>query len=157
MKEAIQQKNDKVAKYNLSHIYIYEYQTEKFINESIKLLIESSNDGFSPSRELLFMILIQKHGLNIDKIEEEITNHTNNSHELVSYIFEQIEYHDFDDETSLHDLYHKYENIDFLYNTIFIPILSSSIIKKEIKEERTNENTGFEITSDFYEGFSIDN
>ena len=53
IEEAIQQANDKVSMYNLSHIYIYHDNNTKRIDKSIELLIRSCLQGFNPSIMLL--------------------------------------------------------------------------------------------------------
>ena len=74
--EAIRQKNDKLSMYNLSHIYIYEYQTNDNINESIQLLIDSSKQDLIPSDVLLCIAMIKKHEFDIDKIQRDLMNIT---------------------------------------------------------------------------------
>ena len=66
--EAIRKSNDKVAMYNLAHIYIYDEKTEEFIDKSIELLINSIINNFYPSEKLLCLLLIKKYGFDIEKI-----------------------------------------------------------------------------------------
>ena len=72
LKEAIKQKNDSLAMYNLSHIYIYENPTKSNIDKAIELLIKSSHN-FKPSRALLSISFILKYQkVNIQQFENEI-------------------------------------------------------------------------------------
>ena len=59
-REAINQKNDIVAMYNLAHCYLHDDPPDKNINEAINLLIRSHNQGFYVSSILLSFILIKR-------------------------------------------------------------------------------------------------
>ena len=156
-KEAISQKNDLLSKYNLSHIYIYEYSTKENIDESIKILIKSIEEvEFSPSYDLLFIALIKKHGFNIEQIKKELYNNTHKNSELVDKIVLLLNNKNLMNEKIFENQYQFYKTIDFLYDFKRYSILSKKIYECEIKTEpQKNKIINF-VTSDFYEGFGND-
>ena len=76
--EVVRRWEDKISMYNLAHIYIYEIETDQKIDESIELLIKSSNQNFEPSKYLLCISLIKKHNFDFEKIHNELTKKSNN-------------------------------------------------------------------------------
>ena len=51
--EAIRQKNDMIAKYNYSHLLIYDIQNKEKLKVAIELLISLFDQNFQPAKELL--------------------------------------------------------------------------------------------------------
>ncbi|KAK8865023.1 hypothetical protein M9Y10_010552 [Tritrichomonas musculus] len=148
-KEAINQKNDIIAMYNLAHIYFFnDHIKEEF--DPIELLIRSSNKGFEESLTLLCIVLFNKYGYDIEKIDQQLNEiEIDKKNEINTLICEFI-----DNKSSYEALYQQYRNIDFLYDILSNPIKSNEIFKKE---EKTDVNrTAKEITSIFYEGFGFD-
>ncbi|KAK8891597.1 hypothetical protein M9Y10_028810 [Tritrichomonas musculus] len=148
-KEATKQKNDKVAMYNLGHLYLYEEPIKDSINQSIDLLIQSLNEGFLPSLELLCISLIKKYGEDVVSIKQKLEEQTNNSNKYKTTILTLIE--KILSSKSLYELiYLKFKNIDYLYNALFEVIVSDTIAKE--KEIQRNPNIK-DISSEFYHGF----
>ena len=58
-KEAIHQEDDMVAMYNLAHMYLYGELINENIDQSIDLLIKSSDKGFMTSFILLCLAIIK--------------------------------------------------------------------------------------------------
>ncbi|KAK8870233.1 hypothetical protein M9Y10_008110 [Tritrichomonas musculus] len=147
-KEAINQKNDKIAMYNLAHMYFYnDHIKEEF--DPINLLIRSSNEDFYESIQLLCIILFKTFGNDEAKIIKRL-NENEIKAKNISLIISRL----IPNESSYETLYQYYKNIDFLYDISSKPIKSSEV-GKEIKKDRNNFRAK-EITSVFYEGFGID-
>lgn len=65
--------------YNLSHIYVYILNDDKYLNKAIKLLNRciSINPAFEQSCFLLCIIFIKKYGFDFTKIKDEMENTEN--------------------------------------------------------------------------------
>ncbi|KAK8843769.1 hypothetical protein M9Y10_024839 [Tritrichomonas musculus] len=148
-KEAIKQKNDKIAMYNLAHMYLYnDHIKEEF--DTIDLLIQSLSDDFVDSLILLCIALFKTYEQDLEKIDQKLNKiEIKTKNKVNTLICELI-----NKKTSYESLYKKYKNIDFLYDILEAPIKSNEIIKKE--EYDNKKGTSKEITSIFYEGFGID-
>ena len=70
--EAIRQKNDKVAMFNLAHIYFYEEAGISNLDKAIELLVKSALKNTIYSLELLCLAVIKKYeSLDIFTINED--------------------------------------------------------------------------------------
>ena len=148
-KEAIQQKYDIVALYNLAHIYIYEIQSEKSIDDSINLLLGSSLQFYESV--LLCIALIKKHGFNIDKIQKELNEKINWDHTIVDSVCKMIKCYGLFRE-QFDDVIEYFKEVDFLYTFTKNVIITKSLNEKEVTGKvKTCKN----ITAEFYEGFGV--
>lgn len=68
--------DDPVAMFNLASIYFYYKPIENSIDESIKLLIQSTNKKVHYSNTILSLIFEMKFGCNFDKILQEIKKYS---------------------------------------------------------------------------------
>ena len=146
--EAIRMKDDILSMYNLSHIYIYEDVTKDRIDESIKLLVKLSRKYFNPSYDLLCIALIKKHGFNFEKKKKKM-----NDKKIPSYIYKKMISKELFDKSIFKEKYQYYQNIDYLYDYNFVPVLTSGLNSQKVvnsKNELLNN-----ITSDFYAGFNF--
>lgn len=114
--EAISQKNDVLAIYNISHIYIYQNCIEDGLIKSISLLIKSYSKRFPYLKDLLCIALIKKHGFNIERIKEEFSNHINETDDLKSSIVSNINNGQLFDVSHFDNFYKYFQSIDFIYD-----------------------------------------
>ena len=147
--EAIRQKNDIVAMYNLAHIYIFEDKSNERINESIQLLLKSLIQGFQPSAILLLIAFAIEQGfnendvnINQDLLLERIIKH------------KKLEIKINNNKINFREWYQEYKNIDFIYNFKEEIIKTSVIFEKN--DVQPNNSNCHNITSEFYEGFGKD-
>ena len=154
-KEGINQKNDKICMYNLSHIYIYDEPIEGCLDESIQLLIQSSKQDFNPAKALLSLAIVKLYGFNIDSIKRKIIDIPNLSDDLTNLIIQIIEYYNLTNESIFNSLYESYKENDFLYNLFYICI-PTKIIKKICLNEKLLKNDKSNLTKEFYDGFGTD-
>lgn len=144
LKEAIQQKADRVSMYNLAHLYFYDIKVNNDnYDKSINLLIQSLNLKFEPARHLLYLVLIQKYEHDKNKINEKLKciELEPNDHVIEHFMFKY------------NDLYNHYKKVDFLYRYNEKYFLSSLLDKQSYP----NQFHGSEkkvISNDFYEGFN---
>ena len=143
--------------YNLAHLYFYENPIENGNQESIKLLIASSNKDHYPSKFLLCIVSIHEFGNNINTIIQELNKIEPISCQLINSIYNIIYSNGLDQESILKEKYDQYRNIDYVFDFDFfysehlsmIDYLANGILIKE--EKNISEN----INSEFYEGFGI--
>ncbi|KAK8872157.1 hypothetical protein M9Y10_007919 [Tritrichomonas musculus] len=156
-KEAIHQKNDILSMYNLAHLYLYEDPIKNSIDESIKLLIRSVNEGaFQPSMKLLCLALLKRYGFYLDIIKEEVEERSGSNKELAFKVCKKISDMQLYDEKYFESQYEYYRNIDFLYNHKLKPILSKSINDIEYIGNSIQSSKIPKISKMFYEGFSFE-
>ena len=146
--EAIKQKKDKIAMYNLAHIYLYFDNMKEKINYAIDLLIESAKCDFLPAKVLLCLALIKKYGFNIKIIQENIF-HLDSNKTFLSSIIQMICKYQLFDSLIFIENYEYYRTIDYLYDFNENIIPSNNIINNQANDSNKN------ITSDFYDGFGI--
>ncbi|KAK8887861.1 hypothetical protein M9Y10_038920 [Tritrichomonas musculus] len=150
--EAIKEKSDPVAMHNLSNIYIYELSSEENFNKAIKLLIQSSKQGFNCSSEFLCILMIKKYGVDIKKILMELLEHDDCTDQFLLSILDII----FDDmlynETILEKYYQLYQNTHFLYNFSGQVITLEDLLKQKY-EAKSDQDKRSNINNYFYEGF----
>ena len=154
-KEAIRQKKDKVAMYNLSLVYIYEDKTDESIDLSINLLIKSSILGFKPSTKMLCLVLVKKYGIEMNTIKEKISKYTEKYEDFISEFKYIIKQNKLDDPFIFNKIFEYQKMIDYLYDFGFHPI-ESQIITKINDKKQENIPTGENLTQSFYDGFGID-
>lgn len=148
-REAINQKNDMVAMYNLAHCYLYDDPSDENINKAINLLIRSHNRGFYISSILLSFILIKRSGFNIENIINEINKYKIKGKIFVLMLIKKFK---LDNELEFNEYYQKFKSIDFSYDFMLKIVESSSYLTpKKNKDTKIPKN----ITDLFYEGFGI--
>ena len=155
-KEGIRYKNDIVCKYNLSHIYLYEVTSEKNLDESIDLLIESYKHNFPQLKIILCLSIIKRYGNNIEKIEKSLPKQHKSVENLPFSVIKLIKSYELNLESKYNDLYNNYRKIDFLYNEKFSYFPTNELNLIDKKEIKSKENINLCINKDFYEGFGID-
>lgn len=146
--EAIRQENNKISMYNLAHIYLFNDTID--IDKSIDLLIQSSNQDFLPSQELLCLALIKKYGSDLVTIKEILDKQLNQKSNIIYKIMIKQELYK---DTSFIKTYQYYKNIDFLYNDSFQPIQSNEVVATR---KNFGNNVNYNLTSEFYDGFGHD-
>ncbi|KAK8864103.1 hypothetical protein M9Y10_011799 [Tritrichomonas musculus] len=151
--EAIRQKNDVVAIYNLAHIYFYgEAETNENLDKSIDLLLRSSDD-FGPSMALLCLAIVKKiKHININEIREILKN---KSRKFIQEIWNVIRNENLQNEIIYNKFYLKFKKFDICYNISKNPVLTKDFLygKKNDKNEYKHIQT---INKLFFEGFGID-
>lgn len=140
--------------YNISHIYIYEDNTDESIEKSIELLIKSSNLGFEPSTEMLCLVLVKKYYIlnDFNIIKKKISEYTEKCDSFISKFDTMIKKYKLYNIFHLNEVYEYRRTIDYLYDFTYNPIESKKIL--EIINEQENQSS--EITQSFYDGFGID-
>ena len=151
--EAIKNNNDILAAYNYSNILLDKNESN---SNSIKLLIESSSQRFTPSMILLCYLLFFKYNsLNIEIIQKELEIHNKKSKALIneiSNVWSRIE--PFTSNTKLFiEKYHKFREKYFVYIHHDIKTLQKIIDAQKIQIEN---KTSKDINDLFYEGFEFD-
>lgn len=141
--------------YNLAHVYLYDEHTNESINKSIEL-IRSTENEFESSIKMLCIIIIKKHGINLDNIGKDISQYTKNLSKFISSFKEIINNHSLDKANNLENVYLELKNIDYMYN-IFLGIINSKKLFEEYKFKKSDQsNSQFNISRQFYEGFRFD-
>ncbi|KAK8834233.1 hypothetical protein M9Y10_032344, partial [Tritrichomonas musculus] len=153
-KESIRQKNDKIAMFNLSHIYLYDDLTvQQNIDEAIELLIKSSIENFNPSRYLLCIALIKKFGYSFENIKQKLDKHTDNINNLALIILKLINKNKLNENTIFKKQYQIFRKIDFLYNDDFNYFFSDDLKKQDETQNISSKIHLQDINSEFYLGF----
>ena len=150
--EAIKQKNDEVAMYNLSSIYIFNESVENF-HLVIELLIKSLKKGFTPSKELLFIALIKEFGSDLQNIKDEIIKYSGNQSEMHDIICEAINIQKLDQIENFNEYCGLYKKKDFLYNHNCQAIETSRVLNQNEKLLKSIQKN--DLNEMFYEGFGI--
>ena len=153
-KESIRQKNDKIAMFNLSHIYLYDDLTvQQNIDEAIELLIKSSIENFNPSRYLLCIALIKKFGYSFENIKQKLDKHTDNINNLALIILKLINKNKLNENTIFKKQYQIFRKIDFLYNDDFNYFFSDELKKQDETQDISSKIHLQDINNEFYLGF----
>ena len=153
--EAIHQKNDYLAMYNLVHIYMYDDTIKHDSNKLIELLIKSSKK-FQHTFILLCLFLIKEFGFNIEIIKEEIGKQTEETSYLSTRIIQTIFDLNLFDKSTFEYFYESFRNKDFLYNIGLEPIMSFDISQKKEVFIQPKYPKAKDISSEFYNGFGND-
>lgn len=153
LKEAIKQKKDQLAMYNLANIYFYQGSIEKSMN----LLIDLFKSGFVDSLQLFCIVIVKKIGFNFSfqLFEQELLDLDCFTSEQVLSLFEIIKTLNLDDEKIFEGMYQYHQKIDYLYDQ-FKNVNSTKEFEKkhnEIKKSKCIKTR--DISSDFYDGFGI--
>ena len=106
------------------------------------------------------LILLKKYGFDINAITKELSKYTQNLDDFISFFYDTIESENLNDQDYFEKEYTSYKFIDYLYNAVEEPIISSDIFEHEKKHSLNNQNQNNQlqknkITSEFYEGFGI--
>ena len=155
-KEAIEQKNNEVAMYNLAHLYIFEEYSEETFNKSIQLLIKSLDKGFSPAKQFLLLILIKKYGTNFSDINKKLSSFMNNPHILVNSFKKAVEDQLLYCKQTFEEVYQKEKSIYYIYNQSLDIIRTDDLEKERNNKEIKNDKKQNNINSDFYNGLGED-
>ena len=151
--EAIHQKKDKVAMYNLACLY-FDINEEK--SKIIELLFQSSNQNFYPSKELLCLTLINEFGFDYEKIHKEMLKYKDNSKELFTDICRIMEEKKYENIENLKERFNFYKSKDFLYNYLEEIISLKDFLNNDKRNSIQNKAQIFNISSEFYNGFGND-
>lgn len=160
--EAIKQKKDILAIYNLSTIYLYENPVNNNnIDNTIKLLIQSSKDKsirnvkrkISLLIELLCYVLIYRYECNVDNIIKRLQTEYNDCsknifNSIVNFIFDEK----LNNPTIYRRKYEKFRHIDYVYDLNQKIIVYNKLLESKKVEDSTTSNN---LTKDFYDGFGI--
>lgn len=116
LEEAIFMKNEKVALFNLATVYFF---VENKFDESLPLLMKSAMCGFSPSENMLGIMIVYKFGRNYNIHDIFLKNGIDNF-ELEQKIFNVIKRNNLEDYYSYQQFYlfnsNKYYIYDFYHN-----------------------------------------
>ena len=145
--EVIEQSNDPLAIYNLANIYFYERCVNDYLNKSIELLVSPELKKSTAPLFLLALAVISKVGYKIDDIRNEIDKQTSYNG-LSSVICKLIIEISLNNEAKFKCLYEAFRNINFIYNHLAKPIISSYSTKQKNTFSKSND-----INDLFYEGF----
>lgn len=146
---------DTLSMFNLAKIYIFEESYEN-IDESIQLLIDSSNKSLKISYNLLCIALIIKYGFIIDDIKQNIKHSFQNVTEnLENEIYKIIKCKNLLNQETFAIEYDKYKNDDFLYNFEKEIVKLSSFLVSKPESESSKLNNIPDINKEFYEGFGL--
>lgn len=152
--EAIRQKNDHLAMYNLANILIYDESVKKNIERSIELLIKSSN-RFAISYLLLSSFLIKQFGFDTEKIVKIIEKVDGVSNEKVLIVIKIITTMKEKGHSWCDMLYENYRKVDFLYD-VNLNEIPSDMEKFDKSKDTSNLLKLKELSNEFYEGFGYD-
>ena len=146
--EAIKQKNDELAMYNLARLVYYENGN---FEKAVLLLLMSLN-MFPPSFDLLCILLIKKLGfITLEKIRDELKNYGDDHDELARNLYSNIKYKTFEHHLIFEYLFQLYSELDFYYD--------SFQNYRSVKEKRNSyevEPKNIQNINDlFYEGFGF--
>ncbi|KAK8872100.1 hypothetical protein M9Y10_007859 [Tritrichomonas musculus] len=145
--EVIEQSNDPLAIYNLANIYFYERCVNDYLNKSIELLVSPELKKSTAPLFLLALAVISKVGYNIDDIRNEIDKQTSYNG-LSSVICKLIIEISLNNEAKFKCLYEAFRNINYIYNHLAKPVVSSYSTKQKNTFSKSND-----INDLFYEGF----
>ena len=151
LKEAALKKNDFLAIYNLSRIYLYDLNQ---IDHAVDLLFKFASHTCKSEelKKLLCFALILKNDFNRNKIEEELETQDN---EIKLVINEMIKKVNLIDKKNFEREFSFYKEIELFYD-----YKMKVIDWTEINSPKTNKNSLYgnikDISSEFYDGFGID-
>ncbi|KAK8850242.1 hypothetical protein M9Y10_018367 [Tritrichomonas musculus] len=155
-KEAIRQKNDKIAMYNLAHLYLYENIRDDGIDESIQLLINSALQTFSHSIFLLCLALIKKFNGDMISIKNKVDESTFNDSELSNNVCQMIIKYELNNDITFERFFECYRKIDFLYDLELESFISHELADRKLNPDDNKISKIPKINELFYEGFGFD-
>lgn len=146
--EAIQQKNDAVAMFNLAHIYFYEEGVQSDLKKAMELIVTSLLSDIPHSLDLLCLIVLKKYQqFSIDDIKKDFENISKDSGEdLAEIVFEVIQTNNLGDT-------HIYEKLFMAIKDINLVYYGFNIKNQTMKEKIEKIDNRRELNSNFYEGF----
>ncbi|KAK8890635.1 hypothetical protein M9Y10_035416 [Tritrichomonas musculus] len=143
LKEAISQKNDPVAMFNLAHIYFFEKEENYNLNESIELLIKSSTQKIIYSIELLCLETIKKYkSTTISDIKNDFKKI---DAKLFNSISKYIDLYNLNEPNFYNVMYNKLKSINLVY-------YGDKIENQKKKYKHTTFDKRIPINHFFYEG-----
>ncbi|KAK8840100.1 hypothetical protein M9Y10_031037 [Tritrichomonas musculus] len=146
--EAIQQKNDPVAMYNLAHVYFYNEDLNIDYQTIIDLLVNSYYYNFAYAILLLQLVLLKKNKYVTPQIIEDEINKVRND---MKYLIKQLSNH-IPTFNKYPIQYNIIKDMDFFYDDYLQPVtLQVFLYKKKMKKRKIKK-----INKYFYEGFGID-
>ena len=121
-KDAIKQKNDPVAMFNLAHTYFFEDEVKQSLLKSIKLLIGSVKEDIPHSFDLLCLVVANKFApLNEKEIEKEFEDIDKSSGESIARrVFHEIK----DNGLNKARVYQQLKDINLVYYINGVDVLS---------------------------------
>ncbi|KAK8854391.1 hypothetical protein M9Y10_016953 [Tritrichomonas musculus] len=138
--------------YNLAHIYLSEIPTEENINESIKLLLQSYDIGYTSTKILLIYALIKKFGFNIEKFRKELDKYSTEISLSICLIIRGLKIN-------------KNTNFDKIINNSFDLIYDTDNLYSQYRQDEIEDENEYEeeeeeyftnVQSAFYEGLGSD-
>ena len=153
-KEAIHQKNDFLSMYNLANIYIFDDAIKQDIDTSIDLLIRSS-PYFYHSTFLLYLVLLNKFGYDINAIMKFIDEKANHSCELSSKIMEMFNKTQYFPRSVFKEAFDSYKDHLFLYDFDINPISFLDFQDQANYQNPLQNKNVKNISEKFYEGFGL--
>ena len=114
-------------------------------------MLSKSYDKFDHSFVLLCLAIVKKIGFNLENIKNEIVKRG-----LPLEIYKRICDLDLFDQFVFNNLYDSYREIDFLYNILIEPVLSSDLDKIYSKKEFVKYPNAKNISIEFYNGLGHD-
>ena len=115
--EAIRQEQNKVAMFNLAHIYFYEEAGFSNLQRAFELLIEPSLHGIWYSHDLLCLVVIKKYPtFNISEIQADFEKADSEKGEILSEsTINQIKFYQSKSILFFSQLYNKLKDINLVY------------------------------------------
>ena len=145
-KEAIHQKSDKIAMFNLAHIYFYEEYGVSDLNKSIELLIKSSKQYFTISIYLLCLALIKKYThIDISQIQRDFKS-------IDNILALSINNHVKEINLENHSVYQEWFDEMKDYNLVYY---GSNIKNQKLKTKIDIVDKKNQLDDNFYEGFEF--
>ena len=155
--DAVCKKYDVIAMYNLANIYLYDIQSDNSVLKSIDLLINSLNQDFDSTRELLLIALIKQFDYDYEKYEQIFCYFGDKIEEALEFFIYNIESNKLNEASKFEISYEYYRNVDFIYNYKKEIVPSKDILNstknKDMKSNSQREN----IDKYFYDGFGFNN
>lgn len=145
--EAIRQKEDPMAMFNLAHIYFFEEAGFFKLSEAIKLLIKSAIHDVPESTDLLCLAVVKKFKpLNKKEVIKEFESVDKQSgSSLALIVIEKIEKHQLTEELCYEQLYFHLKEINLVY-------YGCNIENQTVKKKIENIDLRPQNNSTFYEG-----
>lgn len=157
-KEAISQKNENLAKFNLSIIYLYDEPFMNSIDKSINLLIDLIDTKIKSSKILLCLALIKKFGfqINSDDIKQELLKYKDDPNYMIIEISKMIVDMELNNPIIYEQKSDYYKNHFLLYDYKKMIVSLQNLMKTKLFTDTIDNQKINEINSLFYEGFGID-
>lgn len=153
LKEAIKQKKDEIAMYNLANIYFFNNSIEKSMN----LLIDLFKSGITQSLQLFCLVIVKKIGFNLSfqLFEQELLDLNCFTSDQILSLFEIIKTLNLDDEIVFEGMYQYHQKFDYLYDEFKNAISTKELMKKKNEKKKSKHIKAKYISLEFYEGFGI--